>query len=217
MILLPEHIEKLGYKVTVLADRIYMVHDFLSAEQTSEIKAFGEAATQAEWEYGYLENVKNFAMLKFGTDDVEELVRSGKYEITQNWNDKILDVTHMTPAKAIVTGLEKIFSEFPDLEVNGGGTLQRQQPGVPLTAHVDNHTDPSLDYAAVVYINDEYNDGEIYFTHKNVKLKPPVGALLLFPTTEEYLHGVAAVGEGPIRYVIPSFIRRVGFYDQNKF
>lgn len=217
MILLPEHIEKLGYKVTVLKDRIYMIHDFVSVEERKEILDYAEAATQDDWEVAYLENVKNFAMLKFGTDDIDALVKSGKYEITKNWSDKIIKVYHLEASKSLKNKLAELFKDFPNLEINGGGMLQRQQPGVPLTAHVDNHTDPSLDYAVVAYINDTYNDGEIFFEHKGVKLKPPAGALLVFPTTEEYLHGVEAPGEGPIRYVIPSFIRKIGFYDENKF
>lgn len=217
MILLPEHIEKLGYEVTVLADRIYMVHDFLKQDDIDSFMGFINSLDEPEWQEEYMNNVRNFAMLKFGTDDIDSLVASGKYEITHNWSDKVINVLHLDSAKTVIKDLMRIFEDFPGLEVNGGRTIQRQQPGVPLTAHVDNHTDPSLDYAAVIYINDEYNDGEIYFTHKDVKLKPPAGALLLFPTTEEYLHGVAAVGEGPIRYVMPSFIRRIGFYDENKF
>lgn len=194
-----------------------MVHDFLSSDHLQEIMSFAEKATQDDWEVAYLKNVKDFAMLKFGTDDIEELLASGKYEITKNWADKILEVHHLEGAKAVTKGLRSIFAGFDNLEVNGGGMLQRQQPGVPLVAHVDNHTDPSLDYAAVVYINDDYVDGEVFFEHKGVKLKPPAGVLLLFPTTEEYLHGVEAPGDGPIRYVIPSFIRKVGFYEENKF
>ena len=217
MILLPEHIEKLGYKVTVLKDRIYMVHDFLEQKDIDAFMDFLQSLKEEDWQEEYMNNVKNFAMLKFGTDDIESLVASGKYEITKNWSDKVVNILHLESTRTVVRNFRKIFADFPELEINGGRTIQRQQPGVPLTAHVDNHTDPSLDYAAVIYINDDYNDGEIYFTHKDVKLKPPAGALLLFPTTEEYLHGVEAVGDGPIRYVMPSFIRRIGFYDENKF
>lgn len=217
MILLPEHIEKLGYEVTVLADRIYMIHDFLSPEEVKEFYTYSEAATQADWEIAYLQNVKDFAMLKFGTDDVEELVRSGKYEITSNWSDKMLNIAHLDSSRSLSKKLAEIFKEIPGLELNGGGMVQRQTPGTPLVAHVDNHTDPSLDYAVVVYINDNYTDGEVFFEHKGVKLKPPAGALLLFPTTEDYRHGVDAPGQGPTRYVIPSFIRKTGFYDQHKF
>ena len=194
-----------------------MVHDFLKQDDIDAFMDYIAPLTEDQWREEYMKNVKNFAMLKFGTDDVESLVASGKYEITQNWSDKVINVVELEASKTIVKDLERIFQDFPELEINGGRTIQRQQPGVPLTAHVDNHTDPSLDYAAVIYINDDYNAGEIYFTHKDVKLKPPAGALLLFPTTEEYLHGVEAVGDGPIRYVMPSFIRRIGFYDENKF
>jgi hypothetical protein len=194
-----------------------MVHDFLKQDDIDAFMEFINSLDEDDWKEEYMKNVRDFAMLKFGTDDVDSLVAAGKYEITHNWSDKVINVLHLDSAKTVIKDLMAIFREFPELEINGGRTIQRQQPGVPLTAHVDNHTDPSLDYAAVIYINDEYNDGEIFFTHKDVKIKPPAGSLLIFPTTEEYLHGVEAVGVGPIRYVMPSFIRRLGFYEENKF
>jgi hypothetical protein len=39
----------------------------------------------------------------------------------------------------------------------------------------------------------------------------------MFPGTDEYNHGVKHVGKGPIRYVMPAFIKEVGFYERNKY
>lgn len=217
MILEPRHIEKHGYTVEVLKDRIYMVRDFLSEDEQAELLAIGEMADQEKWESHYMENTKKFALKKFGTDDIESLVRDGKYEITSNWVDKVLKIENHIISKQLTVRLSEIFEDLDHLDVNGVGILQRQYEGVPLKAHVDNHTDPSLEYASVIYVNDDYVDGEVYFTHKGVKLKPPARALLLFPTDEEYLHGTEAPGKGPIRYVMPSFIAKKNFYENNKF
>jgi hypothetical protein len=217
MILEPRHIEKHGYTVEILKDRIYMVRDFISEDEQAELLALGEMADQEKWESHYMENTKKFALKKFGTDDIESLVRDGKYEITSNWVDKVLKIEDNIISKVLTERLSDLFEELDHLEVNGVGILQRQYEGVPLKAHVDNHTDPSLEYASVIYVNDDYVDGEVFFTHKGVKLKPPARALLLFPTDEEYLHGTEAPGKGPIRYVIPSFIAKKKFYEHNKF
>ena len=39
-----------------------------------------------------LGNLKHFCMEKFGRDDVENLVAEGKFEITQNWEDKNFNI-----------------------------------------------------------------------------------------------------------------------------
>ena len=217
MILEPKHIEKHGYKVEVLKDRIYMIHDFLSQEEQDELLAIGESANTEQWERHYMENVKRFALKKYGTDDIDGLVRDGKYEITSNWVDKVLEIKDMKIARTLAERLFLFFEDFEDIEPNGVGIIQRQYAGVPLKEHVDNDTDPSLEYASVIYINDDYTDGEIFFTNKGVKLRPPARTMLIFPTDEEYRHGTEAPGEGPVRYVIPSFIGRKNFYEENKF
>jgi hypothetical protein len=87
---------------------------------------------------------------------------------------------------------------------------------VPLKDHVDNHTDPSLEYAAVLYLNDNYFAGEVYFVNQNIELKPDSRSLLIFPSTEGWRHGVNPPGPGPHRYVLPSFVSRKDFWEINK-
>ena len=94
--------------------------------------------------------------------------------------------------------------------------MQRQYEGVPLVAHVDNHTDNSLEYAAVFYLNDDYTNGEVYFVNQNIEMRPPIRSLLVFPTSDEWEHGVKEVGPGPHRYVIPSFIAKKDFWKKHK-
>jgi hypothetical protein len=96
--------------------------------------------------------------------------------------------------------------------------MQRMQEGVELKSHTDQHTDPSIKYAAILYINDDYKDGTLFFVNKeNSDLRPRPGTLLVFPGNEEFQHGVRHVGEGPIRYVIVGFIKVKDFYENNKY
>jgi hypothetical protein len=39
----------------------------------------------------------------------------------------------------------------------------------------------------------------------------------MFPGTDEFNHGVKHVGDGPIRYVMPGFIKVADFYEKNKY
>jgi hypothetical protein len=91
------------------------------------------------------------------------------------------------------------------------------QPGVELKPHTDQHTDPSIKYAAIIYINDDYKDGELFFKNLKLSLKPSPKTLLIFPGNEQYEHGVKTVSDGPVRYVLVGFIKETGHYERNKY
>ena len=67
-----------------------------------------------------------------------------------------------------------------DLELSGLATMQRMQPGVELKCHTDQDTDPSICYATILYLNDEYADGELFFKHIDLQIKPKKGSLVVF-------------------------------------
>jgi hypothetical protein len=158
-------------------------------------------------------------MEKFGRDDVDNLVAEGKFEITQGWADKNLNITTESISTTLHGRLGKLLElADPSLELAGFGTLQRMQAGVELKSHTDQNTDPSIRYAAILYINDDYKDGTLFFKNKeDSDLRPKPGTLLVFPGNEEYEHGVRTVGEGPIRYVTVGFMKVTGFYEKNKY
>jgi hypothetical protein len=176
-----------------------------------------ETSTQEDWEKEYTENLKKFCMQKFGRDDVDNLVKEGKFEITLGWHDKIIPIHHTNVSKNITSRLKQVLNSYPNLDIRGFGSVQRQMEGVPLKAHTDIHTDPSIEYASIIYLNDDYNAGEFYFVNKDFKIKPNKRSLLIFPGTDEFEHGVYAPEAGPIRYVLPGFIHTVGFYENNKY
>jgi hypothetical protein len=105
----------------------------------------------------------------------------------------------------------------PELILSGFATIQRMQAGVELKAHTDQKTDPSIKYATIVYINDDYADGELFFPNLDIQLKPKAGTMLFFPGNEEYEHGVKHVGDGQIRYVLVGFIKEKDHYEKNKY
>jgi len=59
-------------------------------------------------------------------------------------------------------------------------------------------------FGCVLYLNDNYEGGEIYFPNQNIKIKPKPNTLVFFPGTLEYLHGVKPVTNG-VRYTLTSF------------
>lgn len=208
-----------GYEVEEPINNLFIIKNFLNDEEHKTLFEYLKSLSQQDWEIEYTENLKKFCLLKFGIDDVEKLVKEGKFEVTQSWSDKNVNLRNNEKTDKICNTLRKRINLFlpDDIEIKGPGTAQRQYTGVPLTPHFDQHTDPSIAYAAIIYLNDDYIDGELFFTNKNFEIKPPVRSLVIFPGTEEFTHGVKAPGEGPIRYVLPSFISKKGFYDNGKY
>ncbi len=201
-----------------ITNELLWVKNFLTKEELDFVWSTINNASQADWEVEYMGNLKNFCMEKFGRDDVDNLVAEGKFEITQNWVDKNLNIKHHTEQQVFYKRLSDIIdSSFPGLELSGLATIQRMQPKVELKSHTDQHTDPSIHYATIIYINDDYVDGELFFPNLDISLRPQPGDLLFFPGNEEYEHGVKHVGEGPIRYVIVGFVKEKGHYERNKY
>ena len=216
---LKKEFEDAGYSVEVFHDNVLFVKDFLKPEELENILNIIENTPNEDWSIEYTKNLARFCMEKFGRDDVDNLVAEGKFEITQGWEDKNLNITSEPISNILQKRLGDLLEKAdPSLELGGFGTLQRMQEGVELKSHTDQHTDPSIKHAAILYINDDYKDGTLFFKNKeNSDLKPKPGTLLIFPGNEEYEHGVRFVGEGPIRYVTVGFMKVTGFYEKNKY
>jgi hypothetical protein len=207
-----------GYSFKEVAPELISVENFLSKEQISTLKDIINNTSQEDWEIEYHSNLKTFCMTKFGRDDVDNLVAEGKFEITQNWKDKNFNISNHKIYRLMHDNLNlMVVNSDPELHLSGLATIQRMQAGVELKSHTDQHTDPSIRYATIIYINDEYIDGELFFPNLNIELKPKSGTMLFFPGNENYQHGVRHVGEGPIRYVLVGFIKEIDHYKKNKY
>jgi len=173
---------------------------------------------EEDWFIEYTQNLKRFCLEKFGRDDVDNLVAEGKFEVTHGWQDKNYNLENEVVTHSIIEKLSHFVKLVdPSLEASGLKTLQRMQEGIQLKAHTDQDTDPSIRYATIIYINDNYNGGELFFTNKDIEIKPKAGSLIVFPGTNEFNHGVRHVQAGPIRYVLVGFIKVVDFYKNNKY
>jgi len=215
---LKKELEDAGYIVKEPIDQILVVEDFANSEELKHVFDVINNLTEDDWSIEYTKNLARFCLQKFGRDDVENLVKEGKFEITQGWQDK----NYLMYGDPVITSwLEKVVSLVsnadPSLEQAGMITLQRMQEGVELKAHTDQHTDPSIKYATILYLNDDYVAGELFFSNKGLELKPKPGTLIFFPGTDEFDHGVRHVGKGPIRYVVVGFIKVTDFYKENKY
>lgn len=70
--------------------------------------------------------------------------------------------------------------------------IKKYVAGGQLTKHIDiNENDPvnTQDWTVLIYLNDNYDGGEIFFTFKDgteIFIKPEKGSALIFPTSQEH-------------------------------
>lgn len=215
---LKKEIESDGFYVNEIINDVIIVEDFLSKDDLDHIHNVINGLSEEDWTIEYTTNLKRFCLEKFGRDDVENLVAEGKFEITQGWHDKNYLLNNDPVIEKIIKRLS-VYLDIanPTLEASGLKTFQRMQEGIELKAHTDQDTDPSIKYATIIYLNDEYNGGELFFSNKDLEIKPNPGSLVIFPGTKDFNHGVRFVKPGPIRYVLVGFIKVKNFYENNKY
>lgn len=83
------------------------------------------------------------------------------------------------------------------------GFLTRWDVGSSALPHTDNHHGYEfLEYSTVIYLNDDFEGGEIYFPNLDFTYKPNKGDAVLFPCNDiTYLHGVKETTSGT-RYTL---------------
>lgn len=215
---LKKELQEYGFVVQEPIEQILIIENFITPEEIQQLFDTINILSEDDWNIEYTANLKKFCMEKFGRDDVENLVAEGKFEITKGWKDKNYNLDGHPVFKEIMKKMSYVLDKSDSsLEQTGMVTLQRMQEGVELKAHTDQHTDPSIRYATILYLNDDYVGGELFFVNKDLRLRPKPGTLVIFPGTDEFNHGVTHVEKGPIRYVIVGFIKVKNFYLNNKY
>lgn len=72
--------------------------------------------------------------------------------------------------------------------------------------HYDGGTSSGRCLSCVLYLNDDYDGGEIEFVFFDVKIRPQKGMLLLFPSNFAYTHKAYPVTKG-IKYALVTWLR----------
>ena len=87
-------------------------------------------------------------------------------------------------------------------------SISKYSTGKSMGPHVDDYGDgENPNISVVLYLNDNYDGGEIYFKEQDIKIKPEAGSIVIFPSVEPYYHESLPVTNG-IKYMCPGFWRK---------
>lgn len=209
-----EDFERAGLAAEEVFTGIFVVRNFLKGEEISTLMSQFASMTEEDWKKQYTESLYAFIKSQYGVDTFPEAQALGyRIDIDSNWVDKNALIEDQEVCGALNQRLGTVFAPHPELEFRGIGSVQRQYEGVKLNEHLDSESNPLVMFACVMYVNDDFTGGELSFPKLDFRYKPEAGALIIFPSTDEYLHGVLPVGAGPTRYALPAFINRMELAD----
>jgi Rps23 Pro-64 3,4-dihydroxylase Tpa1-like proline 4-hydroxylase len=85
--------------------------------------------------------------------------------------------------------------------------LLKYTSGGYLPAHQDQGVSSRV-LSVLLYLNDDYEGGEIEFQHSKIKIKPEAGSVIFFPSNFLYVHEVHPIVSGT-RYSLPNWYHNV--------
>lgn len=99
--------------------------------------------------------------------------------------DKIINLIHEPLLESLEVWYEKTGNKRLDW-VSKNYTIKKYDTGQEISAHADRNKDKfhTFDWTALIYLNDDYTGGELYFDDLDITLSPSAGSILFFSTDE---------------------------------
>jgi predicted 2-oxoglutarate/Fe(II)-dependent dioxygenase YbiX len=85
-------------------------------------------------------------------------------------------------------------------------SLLKYEEGQEYKAHFDDGPTTNRIISAILYLNDDFEGGEIEFIHMGIKIKPQAGMLIVFPSSYPYTHVAHPVTKGK-KYALVTWIK----------
>lgn len=197
-----------GLEAEEVCDSVFLIRNVLDSVELSELYKFLESTSEDDWIAGSLSVQAGRAKELYGENVSDEVIRIYQSEQSYTyWSNKVVNTpsdkfsSYTSNIRArLLPFFDGIFT-FSDFAI-----INRQYPGVGLTHHKDQNVDLTLAGAALLYLNDDYEGGELDFSNLGFAIKPPAGSILTFPSTERWTHGVLPVSGKKSRYAMPGLV-----------
>lgn len=135
-------------------------------------------------------------------------IRTAKWKTWNSWKPWCWNVENIDDymTNDILDRIASLFDE--KYTWTGSHIIQRIQVGHGLAEHDDNPTDKENSVGIAIYLNDDFDGGEIYYPNLGLIHKPVKGSLICHPGNLEYTHGVKTVLNKD-RYILSSYGKKV--------
>lgn len=160
-----------------------------------------------------IENIKiiNNFISKQECDSIIESLKSKQHvehvlQIDDKKNPTVKRKSYMGINEALLqqSKVKEILENTYDVKVTSGSAhIAKWETGQKLELHVDDLGRTSYNHmATILYLNEDYEGGEIEFPTYNLSLKLATGSLIMFPGNMNYPHSVKPIISG-FRYTMP--------------
>lgn len=207
--LLEERVKNSGFEYKKLGHEAYLIYNFLTEDERNSFLKLAEDTLPPEWCFQYLKELEETGIRNYGRSDIASLIQEGKLMLIPRNMDQVISTEPLHDLATTITDrVNEIFP--PQYQSIRYGVIQRHYDGVGLEDHRDTDCNPNLKYATVVYLNDDFEGGEIYFKDEDLtmEMKPVPGSCIIFNANR--LHGTNPVRGEFVRYVLTSFVSEVG-------
>lgn len=137
--------------------------------------------------------------------DNDPTIKKMAYKIIEDYKQKIL----LKAESLFNTSLE--YDILANESHAWNNNLNARPPGFETPVHTDNFGKDHKDYpwsgqiSNLIYLNDNYLGGEIYFPQHKLKIKPEKGMLISFPGNWNNRHGIIPASD--FRYALSIFLK----------
>ena len=139
----------------------------------------------------------------YGNNEQEFTVHT--YHEIQGLDSDLLDMIQETALMVYSFVLNNYNSKF-DHFINEKTHIAKFVEGKGMHEHFD--ASRPNDIATLIYLNNDYDGGDIYFPKYEISFKPEPGDLLCFPDNPSFVHGVKPIIRGT-RFTLPRWFTRI--------
>ena len=122
-----------------------------------------------------------------------------------NKNIKIITDQYLELLSNTLNNYVNIFNIEESIKISEDFGLLKYSSGEYYHSHYDGGTESGRSISAILYLNDDYEGGEIDFVNFGIKIKPKAGTFMLFPSNYAYRHIANPVTSGT-KYAIVTWI-----------
>jgi hypothetical protein len=204
---------------------IWLLENFLTEEMSNNLIAHIKSLSEKDWRKLYLHTIirrynqpwrENQGILETNEDIIHAIATRQIINLDEFFGDyqqdfdKSIEIKEYQDVELFWERWNNIFEvvNTEDKErftVDKPNFVDRKYKGTSTREHQDGSPDGSLVYATILYINEDFKGGELYFPELDISIKPKKGSLCVFDASNNWFHGVKTITEGT-RYSIPIFV-----------